>query len=307
MHDETEERMRKDRDTTKRAECFARLVLSDREDHEGRKLLNYAERTTDRLPMQWEKTIAWLSLALRTDGVDDSTLTGLGFDCQDVRHATVVRPRENETAMAYAERLAAYDQPEAFAVGEAMLNETAYTNSTVPAGTTNTARDAAIDRLRSAQKEWAEGRRGGQARGQARGRPPAGGVADERPTAPGLADAVRRLEHHVQMVGLCLNEMQRGPGGTPWGIAERLSLDDLHSFLNSASLLTFNAGAIVVETANLTTTPATGKERATLAASREPDTPHIAGIAAVAATIYEVATRLQTEIVLPEDDDKSIH
>jgi len=180
-----------------------------------------------------------------------------------------------------------------------MLDETADTNPTVPAGTTNTARDAAIDRLRSAQKEWAQGRRGD--------RPPAGGVADERPTAPGLADAVRRLEHHVQMVGLCLNEMQRGPGGTPWGIAERLSLDDLHSFLNSASLLTFNAGAIVVETANLTTTPATGKERATLAASREPDTPHIAGIAAVAATIYEVATRLQTEIVLPEDDDKSIH
>ncbi|MCY3810300.1 MAG: Fic family protein, partial [Gammaproteobacteria bacterium] len=58
MHDETKERMRKDRDTTKRAECFCRLVLADREDHDGRKLLDYAERTADRLPMQWEKTIA---------------------------------------------------------------------------------------------------------------------------------------------------------------------------------------------------------------------------------------------------------
>ena len=201
--------------------------------------------------------------------------------------------------MAYAERLAAYDQPEAFAVGEAMLDETADTNPTVPAGTTNTARDAAIDRLRSAQKEWAQQRRGD--------RPPAGGVADERPTAPGLADAVRRLEHHVQMVGLCLNEMQRGPGGTPWGIAERLSVDDLYTFLNSASLLTFNAGAIVLETSNITTTPATEKERRTLVASREPDTPHLAGIAASAATIYEIATRLQTEIALPDDGDKRIH
>ena len=299
MYDETEERMRKERDTTKRAECFARLVLTDLEDHEGRKLLDYAERAADRLQMQWEKAIAWLSLALRADGVDDSTLTGLGFDRQDVRHATVVEPRENETAMAYAERLAAYDQPEAFAVGEAMLDETADTNPTVPAGTTNTARDAAIDRLRSAQKEWAQGRRGD--------RPPAGGVADERPTAPGLADAVRRLEHHVQMVGLCLNEMQRGPGGTPWGITERLSIDDLYTFLNSASLLTFNAGAIVLETSNITTTPATEKERRTLAASREPDTPHLAGIAAAAATIYEIATRLQTEIALPNDGDKRIH
>ena len=145
MRDETKERMRKDRDTAKRAECFARLVLADREDHDGRKLLDYAERTADRLPMQWEKTIAWLSLALRGDGVDETTLTGIGFDRQEVRHATVVQPRENETAVAYAERLAAYNEPEAFAVGEALLDETAETNPTVPTGTTNTARDAGID------------------------------------------------------------------------------------------------------------------------------------------------------------------
>ena len=299
MHDEVEERSRKERETTKRAECFARLVLAEREDHDGRKLLDYAERTADRLPMQWEKTIAWLSLSLRGDGVDETTLTGIGFRRQEVRHATVVRPRENEPAVVYAERLAAYNEPEAFAVGEAMLDETADTNPTVPAGTTNTARDAAIDRLRAAHKEWAQAHAGA--------RPPAGGFVDERPTAPGLADAIRRLEHHVQMVGLCLKEMQQGPGGAPWGIVERLSIDDLYTFLNSASLLTFNAGAIVLETSNITTTPATEKERRTLVASREPDTPHLAGIAAVAATIYEVATRLQTEIPLPAGDNERIH
>ena len=160
MHDETKERMRKDRDTTKRAECFGRLVLTNREDHDGRKLLDYAERTADRLPMQWEKTIAWLSLALRADGVDETTLTGIGFDRQEVRHATIVQPRENEPATAYAERLAAYNEPEAFAVGEALLDETAETNPTVPTGTTNTARDAGIDRLRRAHKEWAHAHRG---------------------------------------------------------------------------------------------------------------------------------------------------
>lgn len=98
MRDETKERMRKDRDTAKRAECFARLVLADREDHDGRKLLDYAERTGDRLPMQWEKTIAWLSLALRGDGVDETTLTGIGVDRQEVRHATVVQPRASVRA-----------------------------------------------------------------------------------------------------------------------------------------------------------------------------------------------------------------
>ena len=55
MHDETKERMHEERETARRAECFARLVLADREDHDGRKLLDYAERTANRLPMQWEK------------------------------------------------------------------------------------------------------------------------------------------------------------------------------------------------------------------------------------------------------------
>ena len=115
--------------------------------------------------------------------------------------------------MAYAERLAAYNEPEAFAVGEAMPDESADTNPTVPTGTTDTARDQAIGRLRGAHKDWAPAGRGDS--------PPASGIVDERPTAPGLADAVRRLEHHVRMTGLCLSEIQRGlrarPGESPNG------------------------------------------------------------------------------------------
>ena len=282
-----------------RGECFARLVLTGREDHHDRNLLGYAERTADRLAMHREKTLAWLSISLYADSVDETTLTGIGFNDQDVRHATVIQPREQETAMAYAERLAAYNEPEAFAVGEAMLDESADTNPTLPSGTTDTAREQAIGRLRSAHKDWAQGRRGD--------RPPAGGIVDERPTAPGLADAVRRLEHHVRMTELCLSEMQRGPGGTPWGIAERLSLDDLNTFLDTAAQLMLNAAAIVVETSNLTLTPATGQERATLAGTRDPSTAHLAGIATAAATIYEVATRLQSRVPPPADDDDRIH
>ena len=299
MHDETKERMREERETAKRAECFARLVLAEREDHDGRKLLDYAERTADRLPMQWEKTIAWLSLTLRADGVDDTTLTGIGFNRQEVRHATIVQPREDEPAIAYAERLAAYNEPEVFAVGEAMLNETAETNPTVPTGTTNTARDACIDRLRSAHREWANAKQGD--------RPPAGGIADNRPTAPGLADALRRLEHHAHMIGLCLNEMHQGPANARWGIAERLSIEDLDAFLYAASLLTINAAGMVVETSALTTAPATEKERATMMATRKPGTTHLSGIATTAATMYEIATRLQTEFPLPSSGEEPVH
>ncbi len=48
MHDEVEERMREEREAAKRAECFARLVLAEHEDHAGRRLLDYAERIVDR-------------------------------------------------------------------------------------------------------------------------------------------------------------------------------------------------------------------------------------------------------------------
>ena len=175
MYEEVEEHMRNERETAKRAECLERLVLAEREDHTGRKLLDYAERTAAQAPMQREKTITWLSLALRADGVDDSTLSGLGFNRQEVRHATVVQPLADETAMAYAERLAAYNEPEALAVGKAMLNEPTETNPTVPADTTNNARDAGINRLRRTQ-------RNGQKRARARvPRQAASPTTDPRP------------------------------------------------------------------------------------------------------------------------------
>ena len=66
----------------------------------------------------------------------------------------------------------------------------------------------------------------------------------------------------------------------------------------------FNAASIVVETSNLTLTPATENERAILASTREPGTEHLAGIATAAATIYEVATRLQSAIPPPTADDR---
>lgn len=134
--------------------------------------------------------------------------------------------------------------------------------------------------------------------------PPAGGVADDRPTAPGLGEAVRRLEHHARMIGLCLDEMQRGPGGTPWGFAERLSLEDLYTLLDTASVLTFNAAVIVTDTSNLTPTPATEAERVELSATRKPRTEHLVSIATAAAILYEIATRLQIEIPPPTDDNQ---
>ena len=181
--------------------------------------------------------------------MDETTLAGMGFDEQAIRHATVVQPRDDETPGAYAERLRAYNEAETLAIAEAMLAEAADTNPAMSPGSTHTDRVEAIRVLQDGIKNVARERPGET--------PPAGGVADNRPTAPGLGEAVRRLQHHSRMIGLCLDEMQRGPGGTPWGFAERLSLDDLYTLLDTASVLTFNAAVIVTDTSNLTPTPAT--------------------------------------------------
>ena len=133
-----------------------------------------------------------------------------------------------------------------------MLDEAATTNAAVPPGTSDSARAEAIYRLRDAQTLLGQK--------QAGDKPPEDGIADDAPTAAGLADALRRMKHHARMIGVGLREMQRGPVTTRWGIAERLSFEDLIEFLEIASQLTFHATVIVMETSWVTPTPATRAE-----------------------------------------------
>ena len=115
-----------------RAECFARLVLAGQEDAHDRSLLGHAERLTDRLPMYWEKEVGWLTASLGADRVDETTLLGVGFNIQQVHHATVVKPLDGERPGDYAERIAIYNEPDAFAVASAMLEDAAAINPAVP-------------------------------------------------------------------------------------------------------------------------------------------------------------------------------
>ena len=186
-----------------RAECFARLVLAGQQDAHGRSLLDHAERLAERLPMYWEKEVGWLSASLGADRVDETTLTGVGFNIQQVCHATVVKPRAGESAGDYAERIAIYNEPDALAVAAAMLENAAAINPAVPIETTDAARRAAIERLGHAMEQWYEDNQ--------QGKPPAGGgMADGQPTAPGLSAALLRMRHHTRMALLSLDEMSRG-------------------------------------------------------------------------------------------------
>ncbi len=139
-----------------RAECFVRLVLAGQHDAHGRSLLDNAERLTDRLAMYWEKEVGWLSASLGAAGVDETTLTGVGFNSQQVRHATVVKPPAGESPDDYAERIAIYNEPDAFAVATGMLEDAAAINPAVPIETTDAARRNAIELLDHAMEQWYE-------------------------------------------------------------------------------------------------------------------------------------------------------
>ena len=189
--------------------------------------------------------------------------------------------------------------PEVFAVGQAMLDEPAQTNPAVPPETTDADRDKARQRLQRAFTEWTKQKKGDQ--------PPAGGSVDDRPTAPGLAHAFRRLEHHLRMSVLSINEMRRGPGNAQWGISERLSTADLHNFIECASKTVQMAAAIVIDVSNSVGTPATRKEVETVRAANAPGSTRFPGIATTAATIHSMANRIHSEITRVADPGDQVH
>lgn len=84
-------------------------------------------------------------------------------------------------------------------------------------------RVAAPERVRKAMEAWAAGRPGD--------RPQAGGIADGRPTAPGLHDSLGRLQYHVRAAMDRLTEMQAGAGGRRWKIVERLDVEDIRALI----------------------------------------------------------------------------
>ena len=275
---------KQERQQARRAECFSRLMLRKRKYEDGRSLLDHAERTAGRLAMQWEKEIAWLAAALEADGVDETTLTGLGFDENEVRHATIAQPRNGETATNYAERIAAYNQPEAFEVAAAMLADPSSKNPAIPKSTTEEERLQAIEQLQQGMLDWHEYQKSKH--------PPAGGFADDRPTARGLREALDRLEHHTRMSERSLNEMVEGPGNSKWGIVERLDQDDMRRFMLIGMNTVLTAAGIVMDLSILAKEPATTQERENINVAVRLDTNAPKAIAIIAATIGQVANRL---------------
>ena len=114
--------------------------------------------------------------------------------------------------------------------------------------------------------------------------PPAGGVADNGPTAPALCNALMKLVDHTNGARGAMMEMMRGPGNVPWEVSERLSLDDLellvvsmHDLMQVVALLVIDVTARENEN--------TYEDRMTLAESRAEGVSLTEGMETMARTV----------------------
>lgn len=271
-----------------RAKRLAELALDSVRDQHGRELLAHARRAAAQAPMPWEKEIVWLAATLRINGIDETTLTAIGFDIQEVRHAGAARPAHGERAGDYAARLCSYNEPETYAVGEAMLNEPAETNCTVPPDTTTEERDEAIGRLQAGMREWVK---------HPGGPPPAGGVVDNKPTAAGLHAALHQLEHHVAMGTLSLEKMLRAPGNERRKVVERLSPDDRDAFVTSGLDAMRLTTAIISETLTLSDGPARAGDLDAMTRRNASDIDSLKTIAEIAGSLSTVAKRAHAALI----------
>ena len=141
-----------------------------------------------------------------------------------------------------------------------------------------------------------------------RGKPPAGGgMADGRPTAPGLSAALLRMRHHTRMALLSLDEMSRGPSKRRWGIIERLDARDVLVFIDVAFEALRLAAAVVVETSVGTSAPATPEDRQALKAARDARQTGLQAISATASVIERIATRILASPPPEGGNDGAIH
>ena len=145
----------------------------------------------------------------------------LGFDRWLVEAADTVGSlgmRHRESVRDYAKRVATCNDADVLAVAVAAIDDQIGEAIEEHEGTT-----ATYKKVRRVLKRAADA----LAKQQPGDAPPAGGVADNRPSAPDLRNALMALVEHANGAQDAMMRMMRGPGNVPWEVSERLSLDDL--------------------------------------------------------------------------------
>ena len=257
--------------TAVQAAILARLIHGE----VARGMIEQAERVAQALEIDRQQAILWLHQTLNHETVTCMILKALGFDRLLVDAADTLSIRYRESVRDYAKRIAACDDTDVLAVAVALIENqikegVEYQNGTL----------AAWKKARRVLKRATDA----LAKRQPGDTPPAGGVADNRPTAPALRSALKRLTDHTTGAREAMMQMMRGPANVPWEVSERLSPDDLELLIGSMHALIQVVGLLVIDV-TARENEDTYEDRMTLAESRMEGVSLMQGMATIARTI----------------------
>ena len=219
--------------TAARANIFARMVHGLTADGDARPAFEQAKRVAQAVRTERQRAILWLHQTLNHAAVTWEILMALGFDQQVVDAADTLGRRCPESVLDYAKRVAACDDTDVLAVAVALIDHQIEVGVEQPDGTL-----AAYKEARRVLKRAADA----LANQQPGATPPAGGVADDRPTEPALRTAVMTLMEHTNaardaMVRIMYHLQQHGESWQISGNDMQLVLDTVHDLMMVVALL----------------------------------------------------------------------
>ena len=257
--------------TAVQAAILARLIHGEA----ARAMIEQAERVAQAVETDRQQAILWLHQTLKHETVTCMILMALGFDRLVVDAADTLSIRYRESVRDYAKRIAACDDTDVLAVAVALVEKQIKEGVEHQEGTL-----AAWKKARRVLKRATDA----LANQQPGYTPPAGGVADNRPTAPALRSALMKLTDHTNGAQEAMMQMMRGPGNVPWEVSERLSPDDLELLIGSLHAL-MQVVALLVIDVTARENEDTYEDRMTLAESRTDGVSLMQGMATIARTI----------------------
>ena len=218
--------------TAVRANIFARMIHGLTADGDVRLAFEQAKRVAQAVRTERQRAILWLHQTLNHAAVTWEILIALEFDQQVVDAADTLGRRCRESVLDYAKRVAACDDTDVLAVAVALIDNQIEVGVEHPDGTL-----AAYKEARRVLKRAADA-----LANQPGATPPAGGVADDRPTEPALRTAVMTLMEHTnaardEMVRIMHHLYQHGES---WEIREsdlKLLLGTVHDLMLVVALL----------------------------------------------------------------------
>ena len=222
----------------RRAEVLAELLTGENAGVDGRRSIEQAKRVAQAVKTEPQRTITWLEQSLSHEAATGDKLVGLGFDISVVDAAETLRQLHGESVLDHAKRIASNENADLVAVARAKIDDRI---------------NEGIEQRHEALAAYTQARNvlaraaAALAREQTGEMPPAGGIADDRPTAPGLRNALNKLDYHSRGALETMRQMMRGPGDEPWEVRARLSMNDIGRLARCIQELMVVAGMFIID------------------------------------------------------------